>query len=342
MVPTFSRGHHGRPAPATLPGPHGLSADATKPGDQPSYSEIHPLKTLLASASLALLAFPLLAPAQSAELPDSPGFSSSSVTTFVAPEPAASGAAYGRDNVVASGSWRLEPFSRVGVGADISPLGIGIQGAIDINHFFDARVSTSFFGYTTPDFNISGFNGTANLHLASFSTIIDWYPFGSILRVSPGIMLYNGNQITGSTQVAPGSSFSFENVTYYGAATNSVPGATPLAGTMKLGLNTNKPSFLVTAGFGSYVPRSQHHWSLPTEIGVAFTGAPTVNVNFTGWACTNVKLTNCSNVADTSNEVGRQFNSDLNLKLGQWRRDVQDVIVYPIIRTAVVYSFNIR
>jgi hypothetical protein len=228
------------------------------------------------------------------------------------------------------------------VGADFSPLGIGRKAAIDMNHYFDARVNGSFFGYTTPPFNVSGFEATADLHLASVGVALDWYPFGSIWRISPGLMLYNGNQLTATSQIVPGTSFSFQNQNYYSATPNSVTGATPLQGTARLGLNTNKPAFTVTSGFGSFVPRSGRHWSLPTEIGVAFTGAPSVTMNFSGWACLDAKQTRCSDVGNPANPIAIEFNRDLNTELYKWRRDLSGVVVYPIFSTAVVYSFNIR
>lgn len=300
------------------------------------------MKNLLLTASLVLLSMPLLAAGQSVDLPDSPSSSLTTDLTIVDPEPMAFGAAYERGGVAPAATRYLEPFSRVGIGADLSPLGIGIQGAIDLNQYFDARAQGNFFGYTTPQFTISGFQATADIHLASFTTSLDWYPFGSILRISPGIMLFNGSQVTGKSQIIPGTSFSFESTNYYAARANPVTGATPLAGNMRLGLNTNKPAFTITAGFGSFVPRSGHHWSLPTAIGVAFTGAPGINMAFTGWACLDEAQKNCSDVTDKNTVIGAKFNSDLNNELNKWRRDVQDVIVYPIISTSVVYSFNIR
>ena len=54
-----------------------------------------------------------------------------------------------------------------------------------------------------------------------------------------------------------------------------------------LGLNTHKPAFTMTTGWGNMIPRRGGHWSVPFEIGAAFTGAPSLNVLLSGVGCTN-------------------------------------------------------
>src|ERR1700691_1193178 len=55
-----------------------------------------------------------------------------------APEPAEPSGNPERENITASGVWNQPPFSRIGIGADVSPLGIGIKSAIVLDRFFDA------------------------------------------------------------------------------------------------------------------------------------------------------------------------------------------------------------
>jgi hypothetical protein len=107
-------------------------------------------------------------------------------------------------------------------------------------------------------------------------------------------------------------------------------------------LNTTKPAFLATAGFGSFIPRSGRHWAFPSEFGVAFTGAPSVAVSTSGWVCTDAAQTMCSNVADLANPVGAQFHTSLQSQIQKWRKDADLVTVYPVFSQSIVYSFNIR
>jgi len=309
---------------------------------------------MLLTATLVMIALPKISAGQSFSLSNTnPGsFSASSATPnadrFIAdlailpsaPEPAAGG--YDHYEVAPSATWHQIPFSRVGIGADISPLGIGIKGAVVLNHYFDGRVMGNFFGFDTGNFDVDGFNVDAKLHMASAAAALDWYPFGSVWRVSPGVMFFNGNQLSGTGTISSGSSFTLENQTYYSANTNPVTGATPLVGTGALNLHHHNPAATATFGFGRFIPRSNRHWSFPSEFGVVFTGAPTIKVDITGWACVDARQTQCSNVADPTNPIAIQFNNNLQERINKWQIDLNKVTVYPIFSYSVVYSFNIK
>jgi len=233
------------------------------------------------------------------------------------------------------------PLSRVAVGTGAGPLGLGIRGAVVLTEYFDARVDGNFFFYN-PKFQINGFDANAHFHLASIAAKLDWYPTNSVWRISPGLMLYNGNEFSALLTADGGTSFDINGRTYYSADPNKVPGATPLSGTVALGLNRNKPAFTITGGFGRFIPRSHRHWSFPGEFGVAFTGAPTLDINLSGWVCTNKAETKCSDISVPTNPVAIQFNDSLNNALVRWRKSLSSVTVYPIFSTGVMYSFDIK
>jgi hypothetical protein len=258
-----------------------------------------------------------------------------------APEPAAFGAKEKYDVAPAATAYQ-EPFSRIGIGADINTMGIGIKSAIVLNHLYDARVNINFLSIDTGKFDIEGFNADVNAHFASAGASLDWYPFASVWRISPGVLFYNANHISVTSLVAPGNSFTLNGQTFYSASPNAVTGATPLTGTGVLGLNTTKPAFTIAGGFGKFIPRSNRHWSFPSEFGVAFTGAPSANITVSGWTCLDKAQTKCSDVTSKSNPVGADFNSALNGALTKWRRDLAKVQIYPLFSYSVVYSFDIR
>ena len=259
-----------------------------------------------------------------------------------APEPEAFGGSREHYNVIPAAERHQAPFSRIGIGADVSLLGVGIKSAIVLSDFFDARFMGNFFIYNSGRYEVEGFNVTGNLHLASAAASLDWYPFNSVWRLSPGVMFLNENQITMATNIVPGTSFTLNNQTFYSASANSATGATPLSGTGVLGLNTNRPAATITGGFGRFIPRSNRHWSLPAEFGVVFTGAPTVNIHASGWVCLDAAQTQCSNLGDPSNPVAVEFNNALQTSLTRWRSYLSRVPIYPIISYSVIYSFNIR
>lgn len=231
--------------------------------------------------------------------------------------------------------------SRMSVGSGISPFGIGIKSAVILTEYFDARADVGLFLYDTGRFEVSGTNVDANIHLASMSAKLDWYPTKSIWRITPGLMLYNGNRLSANIGITGGTSIGVNGKTYFSANANPVTGATPLGGNVAVGLNTVKPAFVISGGFGRFVPHSRRHWSFPSEVGVAFTGKSTLDVNLSGWVCTDAKQKNCSNVADQTNPIGVAFNDNLQAALTKWRRDLGKVPIFPIFASGVMYSFDL-
>lgn len=239
-------------------------------------------------------------------------------------------------DVTPDGQMYQQPFSRIGLGTSLSPLGIGANATTVLTQYIDARLSGNFFEYNNGRTEVDGFNVYAGLHLASAVASVDIYPFNAPIRFSGGLMFYNVNHASGNMRVAPGSNFTLNGDTFYaGGATTP-----PLTGSAAIGFHSIRPAPTLTFGFGKFVPRSDRHWSFPSEFGVAFTGAPSINVKMAGTACTDQELSMCANVADTSNPVGAEFNSALQAKLASWRRSLGKVQIFPIISGGVSFSFN--
>jgi hypothetical protein len=233
------------------------------------------------------------------------------------------------------------PFSRIGIGAGISPLGVGLQLATNITPHFNIRGTGNIFKYSNT-FTTNGLNLNANLNFASAGASLDIYPFRAGLRISPGVLFYNGNQVTASDSVAGGTSFTLNNQTFYSATANTATGATPVFGNAALGLNTTKPAFTITTGWGNMIPRKGGHWSFPFEIGVALTGAPTLSANLGGWACYDQAQTECTNLTSTTDPIAIAVQSDLQAQLAKWKSDLDPLKTYPILSFGVAYAFHIR
>ena len=280
--------------------------------------------------SLSLLAAPSALMAQS--------YSSSS--SLVAAEASPEGGA-GQTALPAKGPRdSVGPFSRIALGAGLSPLGIQLQAATNLSSHFNLRATGNFFNYST-NFTNSGITATAKLNLASAGASVDVYPFRAGFRISPGLLFYNGNQLTATTAVPGGTSFTLNGTTYYSANANSTTGATPVNGNATLGLNTTKPAFTITTGWGNMIPRNGH-WSFPFEIGVAVIGAPSVNVNLGGWACYDPAQTECTNISSTTNPIAIAIQSNLTAQVAKWTTDLNPLKTYPIVSAGVAYSFHIR
>jgi hypothetical protein len=245
-------------------------------------------------------------------------------------------------DVAPAGTSHQAPFSRIGIGANVSPLGIGINATTVLSDYFDARLMGNFLRYTTPRFEVDGFRAAANVHLASMAASLDWYPFNSIWRISPGFMFYNGNKLSMNGTVAGGVSFTVDGRTFYSASVNPATGATPLTGSGVLELHSHPVAFTLAGGFGKFVPRSNRHWSFPAEFGVVFMGAPTVDVAPSGWICMDKAQTQCSDLSNPTNSVAQEFNTAKEQQLAKWQRGLRAVRIYPMFSYSVVYSFNIR
>lgn len=222
--------------------------------------------------------------------------SSDAMELVEAPEPAhASDAWEERGHVPWAADEHQQPYSRVGVGVDVSPLGIGIKSAVVLTEYLDGRALVNFFNFDSGNFELEGFRTDARLHLLSAGGVVDAYPMNSFWRVSAGLLVANGNQFSAKAKIVPGTSFSLDGQTFYASTKD------PANGTGVLGMHRHMPSFLASFGFGKFIPRSNRHWSFPSEFGVIFTGSPTINVTTGGSVCQDAALAMCSSVNNSSN-----------------------------------------
>ena len=251
------------------------------------------------------------------------------------------GGSYRPATTIQRGSVYGGPFSRFAVGGSFNTLGPGIQITTNLADHFNLRATGNTFRYSTT-FSDSGFNANAKMSMTNASLAADIYPFHRGFRVSPGVMVLNNNRIAANAVAAGGSSFTFNDTTYYSANANAATGATPLTVDGALGLNTTKPAFTLTTGWGNTIPRNGGHWSFPFEIGAAFVGSPSVKVNLAGWACQDQAQTQCGNVQDTTNTTAQDIQSSLNAQIAKWKSDLNPLETYPILSFGVAYSFPVR
>lgn len=234
----------------------------------------------------------------------------------------------------------VAPFSRMALGVGISPLGVSMEAATDINAHMNLRFTGNLFSYST-SFTTSGIPANADLNLASAGASLDVYPFHSGFRISPGVLFLNQNELTATANMPGGTSFTLNDQTYYSASANSVTGATPLTGNGSLTLNNTKPAFTITAGWGNHIQR-HGHWSVPFEIGIATIGAPRVNMVLNGWACTDASQLYCTNINNPTNPIAIQIQQNLQTQIAKWNSDIEPLKTYPIVKVGVAYSFRIR
>ena len=289
----------------------------------------------------ALLVAPVALLAQASSFSSSLASSDPASSSLVASDADPGGGAAGQVTPTAPRAANSNgPLSRLGIGVGISTLGVRLQAATNRGSHLALRANGNFFNYSD-NFTTNGIAANAKLNLDSAGVAVDFFPFRFPFRLSPGVLFYNGNQLTATTSVAAGTSFTLNGTTYYSANANSATGAVPVTGTGSLGLNTTKPSFTITAGVGNMVP-SRGHWSFPFEIGVALIGAPSVKVNLGGWACYDQAQTQCTNIADPNNPIAVAIQSNLTAQEAKWTSDLNPLKTYPIVSAGVSYSFHLR
>lgn len=223
-------------------------------------------------------------------------------------------------------------FSRVAFGGGVSPLGINLMAATYLNPHMDLRATGNLFKLKDNGISTNGFNVNANLNLASAGLSLDVFPFPSHgFRLSPGLLFYNNNHADAAFTVQGGTSFTLNDYTYYASSTN------PVTGSGSLGLNTRKPAFTMTTGWGNMIPHNGRHFSFPVEVGAAFIGAPSLFMALTSGQVCDAQGQNCVNVA-TDPDV----QSNLQAQTAKYKNDLNPLKTYPIVSAGVAYSFSAR
>jgi hypothetical protein len=264
-----------------------------------------------------------------------------STSGFAVNDPDTEGGSYRPAPTVQSGRVGFAPLSRIAVGASFTTLGPSLQVTTNVASHLNIRATGNAFNYST-NFTTNGFDANAKLNLVSAGVSADIYPFHKGFRISPGVLVVNNNRIAANAVAAGGTSFTFNDVTYYSANANAATGATPLNANGTLGLNTTKPAFTLTTGWGNTIPQKGGHWSFPAEVGVAFTGEPAVNVTLSGWACQDQAQTQCGNVQDTSNATAQDIQTNLAAQVAKWKNNLNPLKTYPVASFGVAYSFGFR
>lgn len=172
-----------------------------------------------------------------------------------------------------------------GMDVKVGVLGIGFDGAVGVNDKSAVRVGFNFFNFNH-DFDDDGITLAAQLKLRSVMAQYDWFPTGGGFHISPGLMIHNGNRVEAHTFVPAGGQFTLGNATLMSNPSN------PVRGDAKVAFEKVAPA--ITLGWGN-ITRGERRWTIPVEIGVVLSRAPTATFNLAGSACLP-NGTNCRNV----------------------------------------------
>jgi len=205
----------------------------------------------------------------------------------------------------------------------VSTLGAGIQAATAVTQHSNVRVGFNYFKYSA-SFDKDGvaYNGT--LKLQSAELLYDQY-IGGGFHVSPGVVLYDGNQGTATASVPGGQSFTLGGVTYYSDSAN------PVSGTGTIAAKKAAPEILM--GFGNLLPRSSRHFTANFEFGAIFQGSPNAKLNLNGGTC-DTPGKSCQSISSNptiqGNIQSEQTKINNALKVFKY---------YPVVRLSLGYKF---
>jgi hypothetical protein len=216
----------------------------------------------------------------------------------------------------------VRPFSRIAIGTRLGSLGYGAQIATPLTSRLNLRGSANFFNFGY-GIGVDGANYDSELHLKSGMVSVDYYPFHSSFHVSPGFMIFKST--AGATMNVPGgNTFSLGDATYTSDPNDPVHGS----GAMTFG-RTIMPA--LTIGFGNMIPRRERsHWSVTVDLGLAYTGQNSMQINLAGSACQQGYCMSTSDPTIQQNVVQEQ--QDLNESMKRFK-------IYPILTTGVAYRF---
>ena len=211
-----------------------------------------------------------------------------------------------------------------GVGVKLSTLGIGFDGAVATTDRSNVRVGFNFFNFNH-DFDNDGITFAGHLKLRSVTAQFDWFPTGGGFHVSPGLMIYNGNRFEADALVPGGQQFTLGNDRLLSDPSNPVNGAA------KVSFDKVAPE--ITVGWGNVAPRGDRRWSIPVELGVVFSRAPTAVLGLLGSACLT-NGTNCRNVA-----LEPRLQADVQQEQTDLNDDLEALKIIPIFSIGFGYRF---
>ena len=159
-----------------------------------------------------------------------------------------------------------------GIGIKAGTLGLGVQVGTALASRVNLRGGVNFFKYND-SLSKDGAVYAGTLNLKSVEAKLDLFLIGGF-RITPGLLLYNDNNVSATANVAAGQTFTLGSATYMSSASD------PIRGNAALTLNKFAPTLGI--GFGNLLPRSARHFSLSTDLGVAFVGSPQFALGFNG------------------------------------------------------------
>jgi hypothetical protein len=196
---------------------------------------------------------------------------------------------------------------RFGIGVTVGTMGIGVNAGVAVMNRVNVRAGFNAFSYTG-SFSKDGADYSATLQLQSVDAKVDLFLLGPF-RVTPGVLLYNNNNVDATAAVVGGRSFSLGGTQYFSSFGDPIKGKATLA--------LNKVSPTLAIGFGNMLPHNKH-FSVLFDIGVVYQGSPDFRLALSGTGCLISGASNCfpvnsvpglpANIVNEQNKINHDLN----------------------------------
>lgn len=208
-------------------------------------------------------------------------------------------------------------------------LGLGLELDYKISDAFNIRLQSNGYSYDD-EFEEDGIDYDGEIELASTGLLLDWRPFKGSFRLTGGVYA-NNNELTGRTDNDGDESYTIGNTLYSTTSTD------PLKINMDVTLGNSTAGYL-GMGWGSSSVNSD--WMFSLELGVLFSGEPTVNLAASGTAVVNQNgSTQSFNLSDTTNPLVQEFQNELANEEINVEDEISEYKAYPVIAIGVGYRF---
>ncbi|MGD0798320.1 MAG: hypothetical protein ABR910_11410 [Acidobacteriaceae bacterium] len=217
---------------------------------------------------------------------------------------------------------RLLPFSRIASATSSGTLGFGGQIATPIQRWLNLRGGANFLnaGY---ELGVDGANYEGQLHLKSGQASLDFFPCRCGFHLSPGVILFH-SAASATVFVPGGNQFSLGGQNFTSSPTDPVNGSASISFS-----RTMMPMF--TFGFSNVIAKGRRHFTVPLELGAAYTGPYAAQLNLGGSAC--IAMAGCMSVTTPEIEQGVvEEQRELNEPMKHFQ-------LYPIVNLGIAYKF---
>jgi len=209
------------------------------------------------------------------------------------------------------------------VGVKFSTLGAGIDATLPLTYRSNLRIGFNAFNYSLND-SVDGIFYSGKISFRSLQATYDWFPGQGTFRLSPGLLVYNGNRLTANASVAAGRTFTLQNTNYVSDPANPVHG--------NASVDFFKVNPMMLAGWRNVIPRMRRV-EIPFEFGIIYDGTPRASLDLSGTACDPTGA-NCRNIG-----TDPTIQSNMHYVQDQFKRKVSPYKVYPVVSIGLSVPF---